>query len=410
MYRFCCLLAMLQVSLVWAASAQAQSNSFFNRRKRIVIPFETYNNLIVVPVKINGSETLNFILDTGAGMTLLTDPKAIRFLQLPFVRTLNIGGMGEGESLLTSVSVNNEVFMGSSQARLHNILALEEDVLALSSYIGAPVHGILGCDFFHAFVVEINFMRKEICLYQPEHYKEPRKGVTYPLTLENQKPHTYIDLLVDGAPVTIKVLLDTGAGHALLLDANSIAPLQLPEKRLRMELGRGLSGIIKGHLGRVEGMRIGGSELDEVLTSFPDTNSVALAAYRNSGRQGNVGCEVLNRFKVTFNFPKRYVHFKPYRSRINKPFERDMSGLELRAIGEQFDRVVVSSVIPGSAADRAGLVPDDEIVLVDAMPAAAMKLSEIYKNFQRKSGRKVHLLVRRGDEFYMVPLQLRRLI
>ena len=36
------------------------------------IPFELHSNLIVVPVKINVSDTLRFILDTGVSSMMLT--------------------------------------------------------------------------------------------------------------------------------------------------------------------------------------------------------------------------------------------------------------------------------------------------------------------------------------------------
>ena len=41
------------------------------------IPFQLHSNLIIVPVRINESDTLYFILDTGVSNTIITDPAAL---------------------------------------------------------------------------------------------------------------------------------------------------------------------------------------------------------------------------------------------------------------------------------------------------------------------------------------------
>ncbi|MGB3617308.1 MAG: aspartyl protease family protein [Catalinimonas sp.] len=394
-----------------ATAAHAQLPEHFTLRgKRVKIPFETYNNLIVVPVQVNGSETLNFILDTGAGLTLITDPRAARFLQQPFVRTLSIAGMGDDKDaeLLTSVSIDNTILLGKSESRRRNVLALQEDVLALSEYVGVPIHGILGCNLFENTVMEINFRRGVIVLHDPLHYRpRRRKGQRYDIDMRRRKPYARIEATVAGQRLDLNVLLDTGASHALLLDSTAHAGLELPAQLIPAELGRGLSGVIYGHVGRIDGVRLGGATLDDVLTSFPTR---AMHTYRADDRQGNVGCELLNRFVVTFHFPERYVHFRPLRRQIRQPFERDMSGLELRAVGDDFSTFVVNRVAHASPAAEAGLHPGDEIMYVDNLSAKELQLANIYDLLQKKAGRKITLLVRRDGALLVTTLVLRRLI
>ncbi len=45
-----------------------------NNRAFTRIPFQLHSNLIIVPVQINQSDTLYFILDTGVSNTIITDP------------------------------------------------------------------------------------------------------------------------------------------------------------------------------------------------------------------------------------------------------------------------------------------------------------------------------------------------
>ena len=41
-----------------------------NNKKKVVIPFKLINNLVFIPIKVNGVE-LNFLLDSGVDETIL---------------------------------------------------------------------------------------------------------------------------------------------------------------------------------------------------------------------------------------------------------------------------------------------------------------------------------------------------
>ena len=57
------------------SQSYSQGFDFKDHKKKYArIPFKLYNNLIIVPVLLNkGTDTLNFILDTGVGYTMITD-------------------------------------------------------------------------------------------------------------------------------------------------------------------------------------------------------------------------------------------------------------------------------------------------------------------------------------------------
>src|SRR5690606_30703802 len=74
--------------------AQSPSQYFANnrgflfenpKRKSVSIKFKSASNLIILPVQINESDTLNFILDTGVRYPIITE--------LPFVNKLNLNYM-----------------------------------------------------------------------------------------------------------------------------------------------------------------------------------------------------------------------------------------------------------------------------------------------------------------------------
>ena len=300
------------------------------------IPFQLHSNLIIVQVQVNDSDTLHFILDTGVSHTIVTDPVALNRKSLRMTRKIKLTGAGEGNNLSASVAINNSLTMGALRAAHHNVVILDEDILKLSEYVGTPVDGIFGYEIFANFVVNIDFQTHEITLTDPKKYRyRKRKGDRYPITIHDTKVYTDALSVYDGEKsLPLRVVLDTGAGHALLLDrSRSTASMPMPEKSIRAQLGRGLNGVINGSMGRIEKIKFGRYELDDVLASFPDSASFGMKLIDMPERQGNVGCELLRRFNVTFNYRDSYVVMKPNKRAMRERFEHDMSGMETAGQG-----------------------------------------------------------------------------
>ncbi|MDQ1086255.1 aspartyl protease family protein [Siphonobacter sp. SORGH_AS_1065] len=382
------------------------------RHKTTRIPFELHSNLIIVPMKVNDSDTLRFILDSGVSTILITDPKVPAVRHMKPVRRVHISGAGEGSDLSATVMVGNRIQMGYMKGFNQNIVVLDHDILQISEYVGIPVHGIFGYELFNQFVVTIDFSRKELILEEPSHYRyKAKKGDQFPITIEDAKPYLNAVALVDKKrTVPIKVVIDTGAGHALSLDVNSRNQIPLPNKVIRTQLGRGLNGIINGSLGRVEKIQIGHLELNNIIASFPDSLAYGMKLSKTIDRQGNIGCELLRRFKVTFNYPQRYIVLKPVRRRIREAFEHNMSGIDIVARGSHFDEFMIERVELNSPASLAGLQAGDQLISVDGEFCRSITMSDLYKIFQRGEGKEIIMAIRRKGELLVTTLTLKRII
>lgn len=376
------------------------------------IPFELHSNLILLYAKINDRDSLRFILDTGVSSIIITDPYVLKPDKLRLTRKVNLTGAGEGKSISAHVAIDNQFSMGRLKANHQNIVVLEEDFLRLSEYVGVPVHGIFGYEIFNNFVVTIDFSKKELVLMRPDKYKyKPKKGDKHPLIIEDTKPFTdAVTLFADGREHPIRVLIDTGAGHALLLNNTRKETFRLPEKVIRAQLGRGLNGVINGNLGRIDRLRLGRFEMDNIVASFPD--SIAFGAKLKAGteRQGNIGCELLRRFKVTMNYQEQYMVLKPVKSRMREKFEHDMSGMEIRAEGTDLRSYIVNHIVDDSPASKAGLMEGDQLLFIDDHAATDLNVSEIYKLMQRGDGKNIDLLVKRKGDIFFTQITLKRMI
>jgi hypothetical protein len=215
----------------------------------------------------------------------------------------------------------------------------------------------------------------------------------------------------DHAFTKLRLVIDTGAGHALLLNTQDNSPIHLPDKVIRANLGRGLNGSIDGYIGRIEKFRIGKYEFNDVLASFPDSLSYGLKFNVDfDGRQGSIGGEFLRRFVITFNYRAAYLLIKPLKKKYKETFEHDMSGMEVRAKGEGFSEYMVTFVTPGSQADLAGIKENDQIIFMNDKHFKELNINDIYKKLSKKEGTEIELFVRRNGELKFCYFKLKRVI
>jgi predicted aspartyl protease len=114
------------------------------------------SSLIVVPVMINGSGPYDFMLDTGASLTML-EPKLADELALPRVGEKKIVAVQHTE-IVSSVRVNSISVAGATTAG--------QDVIASDQVRRLPikVRGVLGEDFLQNFDVLIDYRHQVLQL------------------------------------------------------------------------------------------------------------------------------------------------------------------------------------------------------------------------------------------------------
>lgn len=406
------LLGTLLVFLAAPCFSQPASFQFTKARKhRVELPFDLQRNLIILTAKLNGKGPFNFMLDTGVGTSLITDPQLQQQLQLAQGQRFRVAGLGEETALEAFMTESVRVELPGVVAPALSMLVFSDDVLDLSSYVGVPIHGILGRDIFQSFVVEVNPSEGRLVLFDPKKYKRPRgrRWTDLPLEMEGDKAYITTNVtLHDSLTLPLKLILDTGAGHALSLETGSDNRLTLPPKVLRTQLGRGLSGYINGYMGRVTSMQLGRYYLNNLLTSFPDDADVRLRT--ETFRNGNIGLELLKRFSLVIDYPHNRLLLKP-NSLYHDPFEHDMCGLDLVATGPDFRSFIVVKIQPASPAAEAELQPGDQLVAINLLPASSYTLTQLSRLLHSADGRSVLFVVRRSDgELHTAMVKLRRQI
>lgn len=388
------------------------------RAKHTTFKFDTQRNLIIVAARLNGSGPYHFLLDTGVSTSLLTNSALGDSLHLTRGEELRVVGAGGEDTPLRAYRTSEvRVELPGLVAPRMSWLLLSDDALNLSGYAGTRIDGILGAELFQSMVVTIWPMRGELVCHAPARYRAPHRGwVSLPLHLNRGKAYVEAGIeqlpLAEGtdpAPLPLRLVLDTGAGHALSLETNADRRLHLPPGHLRADLGRGLGGIVRGSIGRVGAIRLGRYRLPRVLTSFPDSGQVhQRLRVHDAPRQGNLGFELLKRFNCIIDYPHQRLLLRP-NANSRQPFEHDMSGLSIVAAGPGYRYYQVQSVEAGSPAEAAGIVPEEELLAINLLPTGVLPLTEITRLLRAKDGQRLLLVLRRPDgELHSVSLQLRR--
>lgn len=377
-------------------------------KKKVQIPIEIHNNLIVVRIILNDAIPLKFIVDTGVRTAILTQKSFADILQLQYSRKYTLTAPGGEKQIDAYVANNVSLTLPGVVGRGHAMLVLDDDYLELRNYLGTDVHGVLGYELFSRFIIKVDYQRKIMTLMWPEKFKPKKSYEMIPIRIQDTKPYLLSPISINSEhSLNAKLLVDTGASHGLLLEPETDSRIHLPEKTLNNILGRGLGGEITGKTGRIESLELGNYSIPKVLANFPDSNSYFsdTLKYNRVDRNGTLGGEILSRFTVIFNFPHEKIYLKK-NNEFKKQFYFNLSGLTIKAKGSSLNIFEITDVRPNSTADKAGVLRGDLIASINDVLVKELHLNNINGLLNSKPGKKIRLEVRRGSELKNLEFRL----
>jgi hypothetical protein len=369
----------------------------------LCIPFDAANEQITVQAKINGHASLSLLLDTGSMGSVLDEGRAAALGLLAVGRQTSHGAGGAQEgSTVHGVDVELQGFRLPDQTM--DTLALER----LGAGAGRPIDGILGHTLFLRNVVEIDYPRCCLNLYDATGYVYRGQGKIVPLEFHETHPYTMATVVLPGGKsIRGRFVIDTGASSSVILTTDSIKEegfLGVLGKMLPVQ-GQGVGGGAQVFLSRIDRLDLGGFSLERPIVAIQPAGAHRVSAL---GSIGNIGGGILSRFKVIFDYSRKRMILEPGPS-LRDPFESDMSGMGLVTRAPEFRDVIVARVREGSPASEAGVRPGDEILSVDGTPAGEIGIPALRERFRRQ-GKDVRLVLKRRAERIDAALRTRRQI
>jgi len=421
----------------------AQTFELPNGQKVEKLKFQLVNNLIVVPIEVNGTE-LFFLLDSGVTKPILFNLSDKDSVQINNVTEITIKGLGDGRPIKALQSTGNTFQIKNIKNDNQQLYVVLDKDMNLSPSLGMPIHGIMGYDLFRDFIVDINYSNETIKFYDSESYvyRNNRKWETLPLSIIKTK--AYLDgnvVLKDAKELPVKLLVDTGSSDAIWLFEDE--DIYIPEKHYEDFLGRGLNGNIYGKRTKVNSIKIGRFALKDAKAAFPDRKSYS--AIENLGsRNGSVGGEVLRRFNIIFDYKSGKIMLRKNGS-FDAPFKYNLSGLDLQHDGMRYlaesisdsggvvhsenrdfgdvqllfetqtrlslvPEIIVSGIRAGSPAHEAGLKEGDVILAVNGKRVHRYKLQEVLEMLNEKEGKRIKLRIERYNSDLMFTFVLKNML
>lgn len=367
---------------------------------KLEIPFELYRRWMLVPVSVEGSRTLAFILDTGAPITVLASLELGQSMPLTIIGEALLEGAGDGPGAKVAVAGDVHMTMGTL------------DITGAPMAVGLRSDAIGGA-IFDNLVVEIDWLTRSLMVHDPDGYRYEGGGSVLPLTkLPSGHLMTTAQISVAGEPgVPVALVVDTGAGHALSIEIDTIDGLRLPDKLLEdLVIGWGSNGVVRGDIGRVATLELGDLRLSQVVTSFPD-NSPWSSIGDNNGTtlQGNLGAQALHRFRVIFDVPHGRLILEP-NDVFDEPFGFDHAGLALTPWAPHTGTVIVADVVADSPAAEAGIERGDQITSIGDVAVSGLSTDEVRDLLEGRPGDTLRLTLQRGGNTLKRMLTLRPLI
>lgn len=356
-------------------------------KTKFSVPINTIDGIVIVPISINGSVPLNFILDTGSPYTIITNVEAIQYFQLKKGKQINVSGLGrDTQNLEAYLSLNNTITIGKATSSEMKIVLLYDQDFNLSGRIGLPVYGIIGYDLLKDFVVEVDYSKNKISFFNSQYFntkKKYRKFEPIPIYFRNNKPFVKLKSEISGKEVLLDLLVDTGSWDALWLFEKNEENVAVPPIFIDDYLGYGLNGEIHGKKARITSLKMGEYTLAEPTTSFPD--SLSISTINNQDRNGTLGSEILRRFTVVYDYSNQQIFIRKNR-RFSEPFHYNLAGMELYQPYANLPYLEVVYIRKNSPADLAGLLKGDAIRLVNDKKIGIYSSTNFDQNQSRQSG------------------------
>lgn len=402
---------------------------------KVEIHFKLINNLIFIPIKVNGVE-LNFLLDSGVDETLLfsmEDKKEVSFFN---VEKIALRGLGSEASIEGLKSQNNTLEIPGLKSTGHVLYVILDQTFNLSSHIGIPVNGIIGYQFLKNNLIEINYDKKRITIYDKN--KKNRKKIEkrfqdVPVTIEKLKPYINCSVILDNIEIPVKLLVDIGNSDAVWLFQKTSELIKVPEKNFEDYLGRGFSGDVMGKRAQIKKFTMSKFDFQNPVIAFPDTISLRHVKMVKN-RAGSVGAEILKRFTIVFDYPNQKMYFKK-NSHFNSPFSYNKSGIELQHFGLQWVQetvrletvpltegtntannfkykfvlkpvYLITSVRKNSAAALSGIQKDDVLVKINGLPAYKYSLEKINSILKSEDEKWIIMEVERNSQLLKFKFKL----
>lgn len=298
-----------------------QQNSLYSvSGDRAVLPFDAFDNRPIVKIRVNGSKTpLRFVLDTGSGMSVLSQETARKL----GIKAVARGGLaravgGAGRFEIVYGYVNS---MDIGDIRIENIPVYIRQFYDAQT----PVDGYLGIAALARLVTAVDYGSRRMTLVRRkgsdlatavdrQAWRDITPGITRPgidvPVRTTASGFLSGEVTIEGIKKPLNFIIDTGATVSVLSERaaeldDAVAFIQ--EDRMRVFGAAGVAENVK--IALLPKVVLGSYTREKINAAVLDLEPInETAGFQQSGILGG---NFLRHFRVIFDFQRAIVRFEP---------------------------------------------------------------------------------------------------
>jgi hypothetical protein len=309
------------VSCICTAAAAAQE-----------IPFRLVDNMILVPIEVNGVTTVGRI-DTGGALSLIHPA---------FSWELSLLSNGSVLASGASSKLHQHIMVSPVDVKLGDHVWKSGPLMVVSLNSMAPdakdrVGLTLGMDVLHGLVMEIDFDRSVVEFSPVETFTDFPKSA--PMKLQWSRSGRTLQGAITGSK-SMRIHFDTGNPGSVNM-GEYVARSALKGQKSSQFLVTGVDGSHPHRSSNLPSLTIAGVTFKNVPASVgPDRRDETIG----------IGIDVMKRFNLVLDFTRDRIWMTP-NAKVREPFRKDRSGIG--TYSNTWPKRI-TYVSPGSPAHRAG--------------------------------------------------------
>lgn len=285
---------------------------------RTVITFESPDDRPLIKIRINGSkEYLRFVLDTGSGMSVLSEETARKIGVKAVARGGLARAVGGGGRFEIVYSYLNSIDIG--EVRITNVPVYIRHFYDETN----PVDGYLGIAAISRLLTSVDYGTRRLSFSRKRNNEAEMGGSgTKPMGAESSRPGINFpvrttasgflsgEVLIDGIGKPLNFIIDTGATVSVLSEKAA----ELEEARQFIQQGKmrvfGAAGVTENvRVAALPRLAIGSYSREKISAAVLDLDPVnETAGFLQSGILGG---NFLRHYRLIFDFEKGIVRFEP---------------------------------------------------------------------------------------------------
>ncbi|MGA8576922.1 MAG: aspartyl protease family protein [Candidatus Cybelea sp.] len=361
----------------------------------VTVPIDDLAGILVVSATVDGEGPYHFVLDTGAGITVVT-PELAEAVGLTAARSDVARGTSD-QAIVARLTTLKSLAVGTAMQA--NVAAAIVPLPLDLTYQGAygTIDGIVGATFLRDYVVSLDIAGSRATFAPTAAQTPPEKGDALPVTFTaNHIP--IIGAIVEGTPG--RFAIDSGNNDDLLL-AQSFTSAHGVGSGYRAPIHAeyvGVGGSASSTRLRVASISVGPFILHGIPAEISQAKSGVL---QRDGLDGNLGYDVLRQFVVTVDYGNARLYLQPSAA-FDTPVTVAGTGIipERNADGT----FGIVKVLDGTPAAAAGVKAGDTIVAIDGKRAASMSDADYRAAVGSRAGTSVIYTLRSGNASRLVTM------